>query len=374
MGLNAGCFERGKIEMRILYGVCSWGLGHATRSLPLIRKLIDEGNEVTVLSTGSSLNLLKMELGDSVSYFDIKDYPLPYTEKSKVFIIRFVLFSPKLIKSMIDEHRTVLRLLDKNKFDMIISDNRYGVYHRNIPSFLITHQLRVISPARIKLIENSFERFHINFQKYFTRIIVPDYEDNGISGDLSHDLNLIDGNGVVYIGILSDFDNLDIEEDVDFLFSISGPEPQRQVMEDLILDQINEIEGKIVLSLGRKLDLATKERIRSLNHDKEVYDFLPSESRELIMNRSKFIVSRSGYSTLMDIYALGKKAMFIPTPQQTEQEYLAKYHEMKGNFLYINQDELNLKKDLERSKKYRGPDKRYNVNKTVDRFFEAIRG
>jgi uncharacterized protein (TIGR00661 family) len=358
--------------MKVLYGVCSWGLGHATRSLPVIRKLIEEGNDVTLLSTGSTLNLLKMELGESANYIDFEDYPLPYTEKSKVFIIRFVLFSPRLIKSIIDEHRTVLKMLDKNKFDLIISDNRYGVYHRKIPSYLVTHQLRVISPARIKLIENSFERFHSNFKKYFTRIIVPDYEDNGISGDLSHDLNFIDGNGVAYVGILSDFKNLDVEEDVDFLFSISGPEPQRQVMEDLILEQVKDIPGKIVLSLGRKLDPETKERVRLLNSNKEVYDFLPSESRELIMNRSKFIVSRSGYSTLMDIYALGKKAMFIPTPQQTEQEYLAKYHEMKGNFLYINQDELDLKKDLERSKMYKGPEIKHDVNKAVDRFMDVI--
>lgn len=359
--------------MRILYGVCSWGLGHATRSLPIIRKLIDEGNEVTILSSGSALELLKMELNDRANYLDFTDYPLPYTDKSKVFLLKFCLLAPKLIKSMIDEHNRILKLLDKNKFDMIISDNRYGVCHKNIPSYLITHQLRVIAPKRIKFIENNFERFNTFFQKHFNNIIVPDYEDDGISGDLSHDLKHIEGDGVVYIGILSDFKRMDVEEDVDFLFSISGPEPQRQVMEDLILQQINDIQGNIILSLGRHMK--DDEEIKStLNDNIEIYDFLPGMNRELIMNRSKLIISRSGYSTLMDIYALGKKALFIPTPQQTEQEYLARYHKDKGNFLFVNQEGIDLSKDLVRAKNYSGPDRRYDIQKTTERFLEVIYG
>ncbi|MEE9150980.1 MAG: glycosyltransferase family protein, partial [Thermoplasmata archaeon] len=222
---------KGRIEMRVMYGVCSWGLGHATRSLPILRKLIKENNEVTIVSTGSSLELLKLELRDRVSYLDFEDYPLPYTEKSKVFLLKFCLFSPKLIKSIIDEHKKIMKLLDKQKFDIIISDNRYGVFHRNIPSFFITHQLRVIAPARIKFIENSFERFNAYFQKYFKNIMVPDYEHDGISGDLAHNLNHLKTKKVKYFGIISDFKKMDLKENVDLLFSISGPEPQRQVLE-----------------------------------------------------------------------------------------------------------------------------------------------
>ena len=360
--------------MRVLYGVCSWGLGHATRSLPVIRKLIKEGNSVTVLSTGTSLELLKLELNDSAGYLDMKDYPLPYTERSKVFIVKFFLSSPRLVKSMIDEHRRFLKILDRNKFDLIVSDNRYGVFHRKIPSFLITHQLRIIAPQRIKLIENSFERFHSYFQRCFTNIIVPDYEEDGISGELSHDLNLLKTENVEYIGILSDFKNLDVAEDVDFLFSISGPEPQRKVMEDLIFAQVNDIPGKIIMSLGRKTNDDIKKKRNMLSENIKLYDFLPRKKRELILNRSKFIVSRSGYSTLMDIYSLKKKAMFIPTPQQTEQEYLARHHEEKGNFLFVNQDELDLSKDLIRAKQYKGPDKRCDIDKSTENFLQVIFG
>lgn len=360
--------------MRTLYGVCSWGLGHATRSLPLIRKLIDEGDEVTIVSTGRSLNLLKLELKDRASYIDLEDYPLPYTEKSKVFLLKFCLYSPKLIRSMIDEHKRFLKILDKKKFDIIISDNRYGFFHRNIPSFFITHQLRIIAPGRIKMIENSFERFNVHFHKYFKRFMVPDYEDNGISGELAHNLKRIKSDKVVYFGIMSDFKKMDIKEDVDFLFSVSGPEPQRTVLENLITQNINNIQGKIVLSLGRKSDSDVEKKRDELNENILLYDFLPREKRELIMNRSKLIVSRSGYSTLMDIYALGKNAMFIPTPQQTEQEYLAKLHEGRGNFLYVNQDDIDLSKDLERARDYKGPDKRYDLEKNIERFLEAIHG
>jgi len=357
--------------MRVLYGVCSWGLGHATRSLPIIRKLINEKNEVTVVSSGRSLELLKLELQDKVSYLELEDYPLPYTERSKVFILKFCLYSPKLIKSMIDEHYRFMKILDKKKFDIIISDNRYGFFYRNIPSFLITHQLRVIAPKRIKLIENSFERFNSYIQKCFKSFMVPDYEANGISGDLAHNLNRINKDKLVYFGIMSDFKKLDTQEDVDFLFSISGPEPQRTVLEKLILQSVNEVSGKIILSLGRNLD--DDENVKmDLNENIQLYEFLPQEDRELVMNRSKFIISRSGYSTLMDIYALGKKAMFIPTPQQTEQEYLAQLHMERGNFFYVDQNTLNLSRNLEEAKTYNGPDMKYDLEKNTEKFLQAI--
>ncbi|UCE73333.1 MAG: hypothetical protein JSV56_09900 [Methanomassiliicoccales archaeon] len=358
--------------MRVLYGVCSWGLGHATRSLPIIRKLIEEGNEVTIVSTGSSLELLKMELKDKARYLDFEDYPLPYTEKSKVFLLKFIYFSPRLIRSIIDEHKSIVKFIDKNKFDFIISDNRYGIFHRNIPSFLITHQLRVIAPARIKSVENSFERFNAYFQRYFKNIMVPDYEHDGISGDLAHNLNHLKSKKVRYFGIISDFKKMEVAEDVDLLFSISGPEPQRQVLEDLVIQQINDIEGNIILSLGRNLNNKIDAMRNSLNENIQLYDFLPGEQREMIMNRAKFIISRSGYSTLMDIYALGKRAMFIPTPQQTEQEYLAKYHESMGNFLYKNQHEIDLLTDLKIAKKYRGTDKNYKIEKNTETFLKSI--
>jgi uncharacterized protein (TIGR00661 family) len=360
------------MEMRVLYGVCSWGLGHATRSLPIIRKLINEGNEVTIVTTGSSLKLLKMELGESAEYLDFEDYPLPYTDKSKVFLIRFCLFSPKLIKSIIDEHRRIMKILDQKKFDIIISDNRYGVFHRNIPSYFITHQLRVIAPGRVRFIENSFERFNTYFQKYFTNIMVPDYEVNGISGDLAHNLNLLDTKKVRYFGIMSDFSKMDVQEDVDLLFSISGPEPQRQVLENIVFQQINEFDGNIFLSLGKRSKTELERKKKTLNENIQLYDFLPGEERERILNRSKLIVSRSGYSTLMDIYALGKKAMFIPTPQQTEQEYLAKHHEELGNFLFVNQNELDLSENLKMAQRYKGPDRSYRLEKSTEQFLNVI--
>ncbi len=362
----------GRIEMKVLYGVCSWGLGHATRSLPILRKLIDEGNEVTIVATGSSLELLKMELGTKADYIDFPDYPLPYTQKSNMFLLKFAFFLPTIAKSIIEEHKKIVRLLDKRRFDIIISDNRYGVFHRNVKSYFITHQLRFIAPRRIKAIENGVERFNAYLQRYFKNIMVPDYEDDGISGDLAHNLNILKSAKIVYFGILSDFKRLDVTQDVDFLFSISGPEPQRSVMEDMILKNINDIQENIIVSLGRKTDGDIDKLRGNMNDNIELFDFLPREERELIMNRSKFIVSRSGYSTLMDIYALRKKAMFIPTPQQTEQEYLARHHEERGNFYYINQDELNLPRDLEKAKSYKGPDKDYDIGKTTERFLEVI--
>jgi UDP-N-acetylglucosamine:LPS N-acetylglucosamine transferase len=143
-------------------------------------------------------------------------------------------------------------------------------------------------------------------------------------------------------------------------------------MEDLIIDQLNNVDGKIVLSLGRKLNDNGEEKMNSLNSNVKLYPFLPGQQRELIMNKSKIIVSRSGYSTLMDVYALDKKALFVPTPQQTEQQYLAKHHEKMGNFLYVNQDEMDLQKDLKKAMKYKGPDKHYRMDKNIEKFMDTI--
>jgi predicted glycosyltransferase len=231
-----------------------------------------------------------------------------------------------------------------------------------------------MAPRRIRAIENGFERFNSYILRFFKHVMIPDYEDNGISGDLAHNLNIIKNSKLVYFGILSDFKKLDVEQDIDFLFSISGPEPQRSVMEKLIMKNINEIEGKIIVSLGRKTQGKIDELRGGMNDNIELFDFLPREERELVMNRSKFIVSRSGYSTLMDIYALGKKAMFIPTPQQTEQEYLARHHEERGNFYYTKQSELDLIKDLQKAKGYKGPDRNYDIKKTTERFLEVVYG
>ena len=127
--------------MKVIYAVCSWGLGHATRSLPVIRKLIKENNEVTIISNGRSLELLKKELGEEIDYFDIPDYPMLLSENSRQFMAKSVIYWPSFIARMESGLQRLNKILENKKYDRIISDARYDMYSRKIPSFFIDDRL-----------------------------------------------------------------------------------------------------------------------------------------------------------------------------------------------------------------------------------------
>ena len=237
--------------MKVIYGVCSWGLGHATRSLPVLRKLIEEDNKVTVISTDRSLKLLKKELGENAEYVDIPDYPIFLSDKPRVFMAKSVMYWPKFVFNMEKGFQRLTRILQQKKYDVIISDGRYEIYSRRIPTFFISHQMRIMNPLRIKTLETGSEIFNLFFFKRYKQVIVPDYRENSLSGDLSHNLKLIDEKKINYVGVLSDFKKKQLRKDIDYLISISGPEPQRTLFEKKIFSQINKLKGKVVITLGK---------------------------------------------------------------------------------------------------------------------------
>jgi uncharacterized protein (TIGR00661 family) len=353
--------------MKIIYGVCSWGLGHATRSLPVIRKLIEEHNELAIVSHGRSLDLLKKELGKNPKYYDIPDYPMLLSENSRQFLAKSVVYWPSFIKRMESELQSLKKILDKSKYDRIISDSRYGFYSRLIPSLFISHQIRIMNPLRINMFERGSEIFNLFFFKRYAGVIIPDYKDDNLSGDLSHNLRRIDEDKIHYVGVLSDFKKIKIKKDIDYFVSISGPEPQRTMLEKRLVSQVNDLKGKIIITLGKteKKDKFNKKNI-------ETYSFLTKEKREDLLNRTKLVISRSGYSTIMDLAVIGAKALMIPTPGQIEQEYLGKYHNKKGTFFSVSQSKINLKRDVENAKKRTGIKRRCNVDKSVEKIINVV--
>jgi uncharacterized protein (TIGR00661 family) len=354
--------------MNIVYGVCSWGLGHATRSLPIIRKLIEEDNKLTIISNGRSLELLKKELGNNINYFDIPDYPMLLSENSRQFMAKSVIYWPSFIARMESELQKLKKILDNGKYDCIISDARYGMYSRTIPSFFISHQIRIMNPLRIGMFERGSEIFNLFFFKRFAGIIIPDFkEENNLSGDLSHNLRRIDENKLHYIGVLSDFKKRQKKKDIDCLISISGPEPQRTMLEDKLLSQIDDLKGNIVVTLGK-----TESQDKLKSKKIETYTFLPKDKREDFLNRTKLVVARSGYSTIMDLAVIGVKALMTPTPGQIEQEYLGIYHNKKGTFYSVNQNRIDLKRDVEIAKKTTGITRKCNIEKSVENVINII--
>jgi len=355
--------------VKVLYGICSWGLGHATRSLPVIRRLIKEGADITIISHGNSLEFLRKELrGEEIRFFDIKDYPIPVSETKGAFIAKSIMYWPKFMRRMNRGIKFVAKLSEREKFDVIISDGRYDIYSRRIPSFLITHQVRILNPFKLRIFEFGSEIFNLFFLKRFVKFLIPDYENSdNLSGKLSHDLRLIKRNQISYIGVLSDFRKRDLRKDIDLLVSLSGPEPQRGILERILMNQIKNLDRRIVFTLGRPdKDIFRREK------NIEIYSIVSKEKREELMNRAKMIVARSGYSTIMDLAIVKTKALLIPTPGQVEQEYLAKYHLRKKSFYCVEQSEIDLPRDLEIAKDFTGIRRECDVEKSVEKIMEEI--
>ena len=353
--------------MKVIYGICSWGLGHATRSLPVIRKLIKENNEVTIISNGRSLELLKKEIGEDVEYFDIPDYPMLLSDNSRQFMAKSVVYWPSFIARMESGLQKLKKILENRKCNRIISDARYDIYCRKIPSFFISHQMRIMNPLRLKMFERGSEIFNLFFFKRFCGVIVPDFKDDNLSGDLSHNLRRIDEDKLYYVGVLSDFKKIKTQKDIDYLISISGPEPQRTTLEEKLIPQINDLKGKIVITLGK-----TENKDIFIDKNFETYSFLTKDKREEFLNRAKLVVSRSGYSTILDLAVIGIKALMIPTPGQIEQEYLGQYHNKKGTFYSVFQNNINLIRDVDIAKKSTGIKRRCDVDKTVENILNIV--
>ncbi len=349
--------------MKIAFGVCSLGLGHATRSAPIIRRLLKEGHEVVLISHGRALSLLTMEF-PSIKYYDLVDYPIRYTEKAHQFLPLFIRDSRRIMKTMIENHRIFLDIDKKENFDVIISDSRYDVFNRFKPSYLLIHQLRIMLKSAV--LRGGTMLYNGYMTKFYRTILVPDFEDCRLSGEMAKNLRFIPEDKIEYVGPLSSFRNLNCERDIDVLISISGPEPQRSMFEKIALKQIDNLNGKVVVTLGRP------EKGKHVESNAEIHYYLSADERERIMNRSKIIISRSGYSTIMDMYIIGGKAGFIPTPGQPEQRYLAKYLNNRGVAAWMPQESLDIPRLISEAAKYRGFKGNYDGESSVNKVLEVI--
>jgi hypothetical protein len=350
--------------MKMLFGVCSWGLGHATRTLPIIRKSIEEGHEVTVVSSGRALSMLKQELGPGPSFARLDDYLPPDTLNSSYLALETLLRFPIYVMAMLHEREFVKRLLAHRKMDVILSDNRFGFYSRDVPSFFMSHQLRILNPLGARVLEDGTEIYNRYFLDRYAGVLVPDFEEDGLAGRLAHGLSIIDEKHLNYIGVLSEFSYHPAVQDVDVFVSISGPEPQRSAFEGLIRKQLYGFEGRVVVSLGKPEDNGHMEpNLRS---------YLGRVEREELLNRSKIVVARSGYSTLMDLCSLRKRGFLIPTPGQLEQEYLAKHHMERKKFYSVQEKELDFKPQLEEALTFRSPELKYPTERAADNALDVI--
>jgi len=334
-------------QARILVAPLDWGLGHATRCIPIIRELMANGAEVWLAGEGAQEQLLRNEF-PGLPFLALPGYRIRYAKTARGLIWKMIQQGPKMRRAIQSEHRWLKKTVVENDIDAVISDNRFGLHHPGIPCIFMTHQLTIKSSAG-KWTEKIMQKINYGFINRFTACWVPDYETiaDSIAGELSHPSNL-PRIPVRYIGLLSRFEHLQHNrnpagENKDrLLIILSGPEPQRTMLEEKIITEISHYNGTatIVRGLpGQPTIIPSTNMIHFFNH-------LPADALNAAMQEADYVISRSGYSTVMDVLAMQKKNILVPTPGQTEQEYLGRYLMEKGIGVSIAQENFSLNNAL----------------------------
>lgn len=333
---------------RVLVAPLDWGLGHATRCIPILHLFRSQGCYVHLAGSGDSLALLRHEFPD-LEFSILPGYQPRYPSKGSM-TLKMLRQLPRFFQTIRDEHRIIGSLARKYAIDIIISDNRYGCWSRGKTNVFITHQSNILMPKRFGWLSFFIRTLNEKFMNRFSVVWIPDHPENhSLAGALISFGRPRLRTRVRYIGWLSrlrpSFQPPEIKYDVVAVFS--GPEPQRSILEKKVWDQLRSSSYRYFIVRGLPL-VSRKEK------EKDVADFLASAELTTVLESARVVIARSGYSTLMDLAALGKKAIFIPTPGQTEQEYLAqRLFDLKMAF-YMKQDLFSLEKAMVEVEKYSG--------------------
>ena len=330
---------------KLLVAPLDWGLGHATRCVPIIRDLLNNDCEVWLAGEGAQEKLLREEF-PLLPFLPLKGYQIKYSKNG--LAAKLIIQIPSILRSIREENRWLKEQIKIHGFEAVISDNRYGLYSENVFSVFITHQLRIKSSLG-KMSENFLQKWNYKLINKFNECWIPDREgENNLAGELSHPSKL-PSIPVKYIGSQSRFNNLNIEVDKDhILIILSGPEPQRTIFENKIIEEIVNYPGTATIVRG----LPGEKNIVPSTNTIHFYNHLITEDMNIEMMKAEFIIGRSGYSTIMDIAALDKRSILVPTPGQTEQEYLAN-HLMEQRLAYcVGQKKFSLSKVISEARRF----------------------
>lgn len=308
---------------KIILSPLDWGLGHATRCIPLIRKLLENNNEVWVAGNETCKSLILEEF-PNIPFLDLPGYRIQYanTARKLPWVIGKQLL--KIWKAVRHEHHWLQKAIETYHFELVISDNRFGFYSKKIPSIFITHQLNIQAPNRfLHRLANMLNHYYL---KKFKACWIPDYDDRRLSGNLSFYEGTVP---VTFIGPLSRFQkpNQVISKEIDYLFILSGPEPQRTLLEKKILEEFSHDAKRKVLVRG-----LPGEKENWVVSGFEIYNHCSLTELQELLSKTHWVISRAGYSSIMDYDALNCQAVLIPTPGQTEQVYLAQRFEAQKRF------------------------------------------
>ncbi len=305
----------------------NWGLGHATRCVPIIKEFLSSGFNVIIAADKAPLAFLKQELAtENVSFIVFPWLKIRYQKRGS-FFIKFLILSPILVWHIFKEHFELKKIIKKHNVDFVVSDNRYGLWSGKAYSVFITHQLFVKAPFFLKWTEPVLFLINKLFLLKFNKIWIPDMPgENNISGTLSHKKKF---RKTSYIGLLSRFTGLQenngknplpVSFPKNFILAmLSGPEPQRSLLEEKLLKMLKNNNMAVVFLRGKagSSKMSTSDKFASFDH-------LPTLEILYLIRNAQLVICRPGYSSLMDLALFNKKTILIPTPGQTEQEYLGK--------------------------------------------------
>lgn len=358
-------------KSRVLLVPLDWGLGHATRCIPLIKELQQLNCEVFIGAEKSVKSLLQHEFQQLI-FIELPGYRVRYAKTGYWLPLKMIVQIPGILLHIIQEHYWLKKVKKNFKIDAIISDNRFGLYDKAIPSVYITHQLLIKTGNHFT--EKIAQKIHYWFIKKFTHCWIPDFEHQpNIAGELSYSKN-IPGNAS-FIGCLSRFEKIpsSIKKE-GILVLLSGPEPQRSIFENIMLGQVASYTGKVLLVRG--LPGADEKQINSgMDDHVTIKNHLPAAQLNEAINGAEWVICRSGYTTIMDLVKLGQKAILVPTPGQTEQEYLADYLMKEKFFFSIKQELFVLKDAIQKANQVNFSIPSFNMNRYKDEvkhFVESI--
>jgi spore coat polysaccharide biosynthesis predicted glycosyltransferase SpsG len=331
--------------MKILIAPLHWGLGHASRCVPLVNRFLKEGHEVILASDGAALRLLQKEF-PLLETVELPAYNILYPTQNMLW--NLMIQSKKFFKAIKLEYADIQLIVQKYSIEMIVSDNRFGCYSPLVKhNIFITHQVNLLTP--LGLFDAPARWINHRLMKRFDEIWIPDEaeETQSLAGKLSHG-HLENLPKVTYIGAQSRMQNIFPNNGFYFFEKnntakkiavvLSGPEPQRTFLEEKIIEQAKKSVHYFIIIRG----LANENQVYSLEKNIKIYSHQTSNDLNKLMLEADFIISRSGYSTIMDLVVLQKNALLIPTPGQSEQEYLAKRFQENGFFLMQKQEDLDL--------------------------------
>ena len=331
---------------KILIAPLDWGLGHATRCIALIHHLQKLNCEIIVAADGKIKHLLQNEF-PSLVFTDLPGYNISYSKSKRLLPFKILIQIPKILKIIRLENKWVNKIVKEGEINAIISDNRFGLCSKNVKSIFITHQLSI--KTNFYLLDKVLQRINYKYINKFSECWVPDLNGEiNIAGVLSHPA-ILPAIPVKYLGPLSRFrERINDVMIYKWMVIISGPEPQRSIFEKKILEVASKMGDSFLIVRG----LPGEEGIDIKLPNCKIFNHLNTNDMQAAIESSEFIVSRCGYTTVMEVLSLQKKSVFIPTPGQTEQEYLAN-HLLKQNWSYTFQQQSDFGSNFLRAKSFK---------------------